>query len=371
MLISELLDMRALDSLIENRVISKRHHPDAPLHLYDYTAKAQYERIWTPETLVCRGLIVHDDGRIWARPFPKFFNAGEHGPDRGRPSLPVHETFSVFDKLDGSLGIAYRHPVDGTVRISTRGSFVSDQALHATEIVRARYSSLDAVIADGETWLFEIIYPTNRIVVDYGALDDLVLLAIIDNRTGLDLALPGTDRWSGPTVVRHDSLRDWAALAASTTSAINGGIDGGIKGDDAEGYVVRFESGVRTKIKFEDYLRLHRLVTGVSTVTLWEHLSAGLSLDELLDRVPDEFYGWVHRTADGLRAQFLAIESECQAIMTSDEVDKSDRKRTALFFADQPHRAVLFKMLDGKRYAEVIWRTLRPEFAKPFRISDD
>jgi RNA ligase len=367
MLISDLLDMRALDSFVEERVIAKRHHPDAPLHLYDYTAKAQYERIWTPETLTCRGLIVHDDGRVWSRPFPKFFNASEHGPDTGRPALPVHEPFSVFDKLDGSLGIAYRHPIDGTIRISTRGSFASDQAIHATEIVRARHSSLDDVILDEETWLFEIIYPTNRIVVDYGELDQLVLLAIIDNKTGRDLPMPGPDRWDGPTVVRHDSLTDWAALAASTKSDINGGV----KGDDAEGYVVRFASGVRTKIKFEDYLRLHRLVTGVSSITLWEHLSAGLPLDELLDRVPDEFYGWVHRTAAGLRSQFQVIESECQAIMLSEEVDRNDRKRTALFFADQPHRAVLFKMFDGKRYAEVIWRTLRPEFAKPFRTVED
>ncbi len=52
--------------------------------------------MWTPETLACRGLIVHGDGTVWARPFGKFFNAAEH------EMLPTHETFEVYDKLDGS-----------------------------------------------------------------------------------------------------------------------------------------------------------------------------------------------------------------------------------------------------------------------------
>ncbi len=361
--LNDWLDVRALEAHVENRVIAKRHHPDAPLHLYDYTAKAQYERIWTPETLACRGLIVHDDGRVWSRPFGKFFNAGEHdGPESSLGSLPVHEQFSVFDKLDGSLGIAYRNPLSGQICISTRGSFISDQALHATDIVRTRYSSLDSVIPENETWLFEIIYPSNRIVVNYGDRDDLVLLAVIDTETGCDLPLPGLDRWDGPLVTQHHSLANWANLIGAGSEDVNG--------DDAEGYVVRFASGLRAKVKFADYLRLHRLVTGVSTVTIWEHLSTGLPLDELLDRVPDEFYGWVKNTSRDLQVEFDEIESECRAVMTSDEISADDRKRTAFFFSTQPHRAVLFKMYDAKPYHEIIWRSIRPDFAKPFRTDE-
>ena len=36
----------------------------------------------------------------------------------------------------------------------------------------------------GKTYLFEIIYPENRIVVDYGDYKGLVLIDVIDNETG-------------------------------------------------------------------------------------------------------------------------------------------------------------------------------------------
>lgn len=94
--LDEMLDSRALDQLVADGFIARKSHPTAPLHLYDYTQRAQFERMWTPETLACRGLIVHEDGTVWARPFGKFFNAAEH------ETLPTQETFEVYDKLDGS-----------------------------------------------------------------------------------------------------------------------------------------------------------------------------------------------------------------------------------------------------------------------------
>jgi RNA ligase len=356
-LLSDILDPRALEALVTDGFISRKPHPNAPLSIYDYTQRAQFERVWTPETLACRGLIVHDDGRIWARPFPKFFNSGEH------ESLPTNESFEVFDKLDGSLGITYRHPHTGEWHVSTRGSFVSEQAIHATEIARAKYAdALDRFATDEHTWLFEIIYPTNRIVVDYAGLDDLVLLAIIDKATGNDRDLPDQAQWPGRIVTRHHTLQLWSQVAEA---------DGEHRlGEDGEGYVVRFASGLRVKVKFADYVRLHRIVTGISTVTVWEHLSESRPFGELVDRVPDELFAWLTSYAEELRANFVSIESECRAVMTDPRVQPQDRKATALFFADHPNRAVLFKMLDAKPYDSLIWRLLKPTFAKPFKVAE-
>jgi RNA ligase len=356
-LLNEILDRVALDTLVASGFISKKSHPDAPLSIYDYTQKAQFERVWTPETLACRGLIVHDNGHIWARPFPKFFNAAEH------ESLPLHESFEVYDKLDGSLGILYRHPINHSWCVSTRGSFVSEQAIHATGIVRARYGeALDSLAQENETWLFEIIYPENRIVVDYRGMDDLVLLAIIANSSGADRTLPPASAWPGKIVVRHHTLQQWSQVAEA---------DGDSRlGEDGEGYVVRFKSGLRVKVKFADYVRLHRIVTGISTVTVWEHLSGNRPFDELLDRVPDELYSWLNAYVAELRSQYAAIESSCKTAFSDPRVQTHDRKATALFFSDQPHRSVLFRMYDGRSYDDIIWRELKPAFAKPFKSAD-
>ncbi|MGF2075356.1 RNA ligase, partial [Enterococcus casseliflavus] len=90
------------------------------LSIYNYTQKTQYEQYWTEETSVCRGLILDSHDRIIARPFRKFRNIEEYGPDWTPPAEP----FDVTTKLDGSLGITYLTP-DG-IQIATRGSFTSD-----------------------------------------------------------------------------------------------------------------------------------------------------------------------------------------------------------------------------------------------------
>jgi RNA ligase len=71
--------------------------------------------------------------------------------------------------MDGSLGILYK--VDGKPYLATRGSFVSDQAVAGTAMLHERYG--DYEFEDGFTYLFEIIYPENRIVIDYKGMSDL------------------------------------------------------------------------------------------------------------------------------------------------------------------------------------------------------
>jgi hypothetical protein len=61
---------------------------------------------------------------------------------------------------------------------------------------------------------------------------------------------------------------------------------------------------------------------------------------------------------------------DSRILMTDPNVDPTNRKATAEFFADKPNRAVLFRMYDAKSYDTIIWRMLRPDFAKPFKSAD-
>ncbi|MCC6744610.1 MAG: hypothetical protein IT175_12190 [Acidobacteria bacterium] len=172
------IDWSEIRQLVAGGYVSARRHPTEPLTIYNYTARCQYDGHWTPMTRQCRGLIADDSGQVVARPFPKFFNYG----DLAVGEIP-DEPFDVFEKLDGSLGVLYR-TADGPA-IATRGSFTSEQALLATDMLRSRYAG--AEFLDGCTYLFEIIYPENRIVVDYGGESRLVLLAVIDTATGVEV----------------------------------------------------------------------------------------------------------------------------------------------------------------------------------------
>jgi RNA ligase len=337
-----IVDIAALDELVRQGYLSVQRHPAADLQIYNYTAKAQYERYWTPETTACRGLIVTPRGAVVARPFPKFFNLGEYPGD-----LPL-EPFTVYEKLDGSLGILYH--VDGRPHLATRGSFTSAQAERGTRLLHDRYGGY--AFDPDLTYLFEIIYPENRIVVDYQGLEELVLLAVIRTASGDELDVHAAE-WPFPLVTRYDGIADLAELRARPEQ-------------NREGYVVRFAGGLRLKVKHDEYVRLHRLVTGLTAKSIWELLRAGQSVDVLLDHVPDEFYAWVQATAGDLQRRFAAIEADCRAV-AEQAAQLPTRRDQAALITRTPQPKIVFAMLDGKDYRDTIWRLLRPVAAKPFR----
>lgn len=346
---SEFLDYDRLPSLVEEGLLSCREHPGQPLFIYNYTARCQYERAWTTETLACRGLVLDADGHVLARPFRKFFNIGEETPETVAP-VPVGSDYLVSEKLDGSLGIAYRDPITGQIAIATRGAFASEQALWATEWWQDNARGVE--IPDGETWLFEIIYPDNRIVVNYGDRAELVLLAVIDNATGHDRALP--EHWPGAMARRWND------------SAVEELIDGVDEPQNFEGFVLYYPTtGQRAKVKLDEYVRLHRLLTHCSSKAIWELLASGQGLGEMLDHVPDEFFAWVRGQEAELLASYAEIERDC-----TEQFDRlavaDDRKASAAAFTKQAHPAVLFRMLDGKDYAPIIWKAIKPTNTKPF-----
>ena len=344
--LSDLCDPELLAQLLASGHLRREQHPDLALVIYNYTAATQFDRVWNDVTLRCRGLITDTSGVVVARPFPKFFNYAEH-ESGSLPSGVVH----VTDKLDGSLGILY--PVPGGHALSTRGRFSSPQARHATEVWRERYAGR-FFPNPAWTYLFEIIYPANRIVVDYGDLDDLVLIGAVETETGSSVPLVEVAAsWPGPVVeeMPYRTLSD--ALSAPARP-------------NREGVVVHFvDDDVRVKIKHDEYVRLHRLVTGVSERRIWEALSAGVDLHEWLEAVPDEFYRFVVDTRTRLLGEFERLHTEVTA--RYDELvgglpDGWTRKDFALGVGrvDWPLARALFLVLDGSNFDHLVWRELRP-----------
>lgn len=330
----------ALEEMISSGYVRMTKHPERPLYIYNYTAKTQYEYMWNEVTMLCRGLILDENYTIVARPFTKFFNYGEV-PDQQIPSLP----FEVYDKMDGSLGILYwwnERPY-----IASRGSFMSEQAIKATELLYDKYAKSIDQLDKTKTYLFEIIYPENRIVIDYGHKEELVLLAIVDIKTGVETPL--TDI-GFPVVKRYDGLNDLQAIRQ-------------MQMDNKEGFIIRFDNGFRIKIKFAEYVRLHRIITQVSSKTIWEHLRDNQSMDELLDKVPDEFYNWVREMIAEFWEAYRKIEAEAKA----EYKELEDRKATALYFQTCQHPAILFKLYEKRAYDAIIWKMLKPKYERPFR----
>ncbi len=332
MLLEELLDVDLLVSHVANGLVATQSHPQYPLAIYNYTPATQFSRTWDAVTMQCRGLVVDvTTDEIVARPFPKFFNLSEH------PSADVvfSKPFTVFDKADGSLGIlveGYGEPF-----IATRGSFASEQAVWATEHFRANYA--DVTFGEGVTALYEIIYPENRIVVDYGDMRDLMLLAVMSNAEGTDLDT-FTPLWPGPIVERLDPRGKHPRDVLDV-----------LQREGAEGLVLRFDhkgGHVRVKIKQEDYVILHRAKFNSSLSKLRDAWIAG-EADLYIAALPDEIHGEFKTHRDALDTDFAKVYAQVGADFQDVQArDLPTRKEIAEVVKQTPFPGFVFQMVDGR-----------------------
>ncbi|WP_181243860.1 RNA ligase [Chamaesiphon polymorphus] len=340
-------DPETLPTLIEQGYIARQTHPSLPLTIYNYTAKAQYDRYWVEATLHCRGLVLDADYRPIARPLPKFFNLSEY---QGNLPDGVPE---IYEKLDGSLIILFYY--QERWEVASRGSFASEQAQMA-RVLFANYAADLDKLDRAYTYLFEIIYPSNRIVVDYGTAQRLVLLAAVHTQTGAELDLVQVNWLDRAQTYPATTLPDWIkSIEANQAELAN-----------HEGFILKWPNGFRLKYKLADYVRLHRIITRVQAKDIWECLSQNQSLEQFLDSVPDEFYNWVKDTKIELETKYREIETECQQAFK----DLGDRRQTAMYFQTQKYPGVLFLMLDGRDYSQVIWKLIKPSYERPFRVEE-
>jgi RNA ligase len=328
----------------------KQNHPTLPLSIWNYSPEVQYRQLWDDITLQCRGIVTDDEGNVFARPFKKFFNIeeGKHNPT---------EEFEVFEKMDGSLGILFNYKDEWI--LATRGSFTSEQSKKGRELLdNYPLEKLDK----NNTYLFEILFIENRIVVDYKGYEGLVLLGAFNTETGEELPYSELKLLEGFDVVKkYDGIKDYTTLKSL--------ID-----NNAEGFVVRFSNGDRMKIKGEEYLRLHKIMTNISTTGVWEHLSTGGDINELLKNVPDEFYKKVKQYSDTLKYGFYQISEDCgkshdyfrYGKYNDIEVEptKKEYAEHVMKNSHPPYRSVMFAMWDRKPYDKLIWNILKPQFKK-------
>lgn len=353
--INDLFDPVLLQEMLVGGYVSTQQHPELSLSIYNYTPSAQYERVWNDVTLQSRGLIVNwFDGTVVARPFPKFFNYAE--AIEGDFVLPAGDPV-VTEKMDGSLGIIYTH--NGVPAVATRGSFASDQAQWATAHLRENYP--DFAQPAGVTTLVEIIYPANRIVVDYGAREELVLLGAIDNETGADIHFNNIDWWDGPQTVNYGyrDLNDAVAMGV------------GDDFDEDEGVVLAWyrdnSPSVRLKVKHPRYVELHRIVTNLSTRSVWEALASD-TFDQLLEAAPDEFHPWIRGVESGLREEFNGIYAVAhyKLDIAREKARGASGTYTRRELAEQvtkmpEYAGLAFAIEDGKDISPRIWQMIKPE----------
>lgn len=357
--IDDIVDLDEYRSMLQQKYIKEQSHPKFPhIVVCNYTDSCVWEGVWNKTTLQCRGLIYNTvTGEVLARPFTKFFNIEQ--PEA--PKWGEDELVEVTDKLDGSLGILFWNPA-GEPEIATRGSFTSDQAQWGTEVYQGKFDGTWEPDKNN-TYLFELIYPENRIVVDYEGMQDMVFLAAIDKKTGKTLPIKDAyGDWGGPIrPTLEDGITYKEALALPEREGLEGYV---IFNPAREEYV---------KLKFSAYKELHRILTNTSTKNIWEVLSTNQNPEEVFASAPDEFHVWMKSVISDLTAQFDDIKTKAYEAY-GDIVDELGKEYTRKDFAEKANQTkyskYLFLIFDGHNIDEQVWRSIKPVGGVTYRIID-
>ncbi len=307
---------------------------------FNYTDQAELNNRWNYFEQVSRGLIIDaNSGEPIARPFDKFFN-WEQGGRTTEASINA-----VTEKLDGSLGVHYREGAQH--KIATRSSFDSPQAQWASEQLQRKHNLSD--LPEHLTLMFEVIYPGNRVVVDYGARESLALIGARDRYSGEHLKLRArielAERYGFdlPKVYAFDEVA--VLLTGRSTLESN-----------QEGWVAEFEDGSLFKFKGEAYLALHRSRGYLSFKRILSAIAEG-RLDHYRAEVPDEFLPEVQALVDEIQQKTAQIQAQAEEAFGS--APDGDRREFAQW-ARREHPQLskyLFALLDGRPLQPLIYRS--------------
>ena len=326
---------------------------DGALAVYTYTDQCVFERAWDKITLESRGHVFNmATGECVARPFAKFFNLGEQA-DITYEKLPWDKPYEVFEKVDGWLGVLYRH--QGKFCVSSRGSFHSEGAQWASGFIQTKDMSF---LPDEVTLVFEIITPEQKIILDYKGEKTLYVLAAFNRHTGDEYSRQQVEEWAKlaglPVVPKHDSLTidDCMKIAKEM--------------EGREGFVIRFADGRRVKVKTDWYCHIAKIMANMTPIALWECMKDGKVPDERMREIPEELRALAEQYKTKIEGQFSGLKSmvlERLKPLIEKHKDSGNRKAFALEVAGMPHivRRCAFLMLDKQEVGQVIMNEIYPK----------
>jgi RNA ligase len=328
-----------LNTYHKQKYLIKQVHPTLPLTIWNYSQFTQYTKEWDLITLMCRGLVTDDLGNIVARPFKKFFNI-EEGMHKAT------ESFDVYEKMDGSLGIMFFYNNEWI--FASRGSFTSDQAIMFKEIFESNHST--QYLNKDSTYMFEIIYPENRIVVDYNNFKGIVMLGEY-NKTRYERDIAKYKDLGFNLPKKYNNIKDHTTLKNMVLK-------------NAEGFVIKFSNGSRCKVKGDEYIRLHKIMTQLSTTSIWETLSSGDHMESLLSNVPDEFYDKIKSYENVLKTEYHDIFTKAYNDYSRifKELGITSDKTFALTIKDNENKSLLFSIRNNKSISNAIWKSIKPKY---------
>lgn len=297
--------------------VKKSNNPEygPNLRLLNYKPECAFKDSfeWNVHERVSRGLVV-ENGRVIAFPFPKFFNFGDEVK-----TFTNDEISGVYTKEDGSLGIAFLY--NGKFHVTTHGSLDSDQGKWATNFLRNNPVDMNS----NETHLFEIIYPENRVVTNYGDEQKMILLtSYYFNQDNFVI----TEHVPNNLDVGAFSVNQLLDICKNNNNY------------NMEGFVVKLKDGRRVKFKTDAYLAVHKIRFAISEKKVHEiMMNSPEVLEDWKKTLPNEFFEEVDEITKNIHSTVSKASYLIEILMEEareellDIAEYRDRKRVLAQFA--------------------------------------
>lgn len=194
---------------------------------------------------------------------------------------------------------------------------------------------IDKYIKQGYTYIFEMIAPLTRVVVNYGDEESLNLITIRRNEDGMEF-----------------SETEPCFKSINLVNIKAGEINLDSKFDNKEGYVLRFSDGTRIKLKYKEYLALHKTLSGLSEKYVIECMRDNIPIDNLLKTVPDEYLKFITEVQQNALYAEREINNYIN-IITQHIKDMCDTRKSMAEVILSPRynhipSSMIFNALDGK-----------------------
>ncbi len=225
-----------------------------------------------------------------------------------------NEIVEATIKYNGSLGIAFLW--NGEVLVTTKRRMDSEQAIWAQQWINDHCKLTE--FQAGYTYMFEIIYQNNTVVVNY-PFEGLVLLAITDE-SGYEL--PYEEVLHCARIMGFFMVTPRITGSYSEVLWYCGGIErseetatpnwppfiftsGALPVNEGrqEGWVVKFNDGSRQKIVYRWWKDVFKLAGLVHPQIIWLLLKHD-KIKEVFGNAPNHFQGEIHRMVQAIGGKF-------------------------------------------------------------------
>jgi len=290
---------------------------------------------------LCRGTIFRNDGTLLMLPFKRFFN--EHEANAANINWQL---VKIIEKIDGTMVSAWYDDSNRVWRLSTKkmidelivSEFGSGAQIDLAVVFKQFFPNWQNALDKKYWYVFELVSPYNRIVTRYDEDRFGLYLLMIRQKQTLDELSP---------IKIQDIVKGIAQPRVFTPEYYN--IRDRKKIDDLfeskladwEGVVAIDDNHNRIKIKQVSYVRLHHIVSNVSTKSNIINLILDGEQEEVLSYFPDlkEHFLEIEKRINKLKSDIATVFGLYNHLET--------QKEFALKVKDLPYSSFLFRLRRG------------------------